>query len=266
MSKYSLFIALLAVGAILVAPLRPASAADPDPRGLVEKVVEEAGGVNALRDRKDVQYTYLYRNGESGALDVSIERYVFDGEYSWARYDVHEGVLGKDGGVIVQGYDGRTSWQTVDGVRTTNPQALKIADFLRKTNFYWFAMTFKLLDPGMTYAYEGRRTVEGTAYELVRVGFEQGVGDVADTYLLYINPKTWRIDQFLFTVLDFGKKEPFLMKVEYDRVDGLLLGTKRRYAPAKWSGQLIGKPKWTDEISVGIQFDNGFSKSLFAPP
>ncbi|MGB5809863.1 MAG: DUF6503 family protein [Polyangiales bacterium] len=254
--------------AVLVSavPMR-VRADDPDPRALVAKVVSEAGGADALREKKDVQYTYLYRNGETGALDVSVERYVFDGERSWARYDVHEGgaFAGLEG-TIVQGYDGKSTWQTVDGVRTTDPKQLKIADFLRKTNFYWFAMTFKLLDPGMTYVYEGRRKVGDTTYELVRVGFDEGVGDVADTYLLYINPKTSRIDQFLFTVLDFGKKEPLMMKVEYERVDGLLIGTKRLYAPATWSGKMLGTPKWAEEISVGIRFDNGFSNAMFDAP
>jgi len=118
----------------------------------------------------------------------------------------------------------------------------------------------------VTYAYEGCRRVGDTNYELVRVGFQDGVGDVADTYLVYINPNTWRIDQFLFTVLDFGKTEPLMMKVEYERVDGVLLGTKRLYAPSSWSGEMTGKPKWTEEISVGIRFDNGFAKKLFETP
>jgi len=270
MQEYARKAALLALLAVLsIAMLPPSSeAADPDPKGLVEKVVAQAGGIGALRAKRDVEYTYIYRNGESGALDVSLERYVFDGEKSWARYVVHEGSLSEAEGTVVQGYNGKTTWQTVDGERTTDPKMLKMADFLRKTNFYWFAMTFKLLDPGMTYTYEGQREVDGTTYETVRVGFEEGVGDVSDTYLLYINPKTWRIDQFLFTVLDFGMKEPFLMKVDYDVVDGVMLPTKRRYAPATWEGKLKrrGKTKWTDEISVGIRFNNGFKPKLFEAP
>lgn len=258
----------LAVGfAAFCALTTPSRGAEgPDPKELVTKVVAEAGGVEALRAKKDVEYTYLYRNGANGKLDVSLERYVFDGEKSWARYDVHENLAPNADGPVIQGYDGTTTWETVDGVRTTDPQALKMADFLRKTNFYWFAMTFKLLDPGMRYVYEGRRKVGKTSYEVVRIGFEQGVGDVSDTYVVYINPNTWRIDQFLFTVLDFGMTEPLLMKVDYDRVDGVLLPVKRRYAPATWSGKIRGKPQWTDEISVGVRFDNGFSDALFEPP
>ncbi|NND27916.1 MAG: hypothetical protein HKN97_04940, partial [Myxococcales bacterium] len=211
---------------LLAAPLS-AEQHEKEPRALVARVVQEAGGANALHDRKDVEYTYLYRRGDTGTVDLSLERYVFDGEKSWARYLVHEMVAAGVDGPVVQGYDGTTSWESVGGKPQTDRQSLARANFLRKTNFYWFAMTFKLLDPGLHYAYEGRRKVGDTFYELVKVGFDQGVGDVSDTYVLYINPKTWRVDQFLFTVLDFGMKDPFLMDVDYELVDGVLLRVKR---------------------------------------
>jgi hypothetical protein len=252
--------------AMLLAPTGELAADTPDAKALVAKVIEKAGGIDALRKKADVEYTYLYRRGGTGALDVSVERYVFDGEKSWARYDVYEGLSPGGKGPVVQGYDGRSTWQTVAGVESSDADSLKKADFLRKTNFYWFAMTFKLLDPGLQYEYAGRRKVGDTTYELVKVTFDAGVGDVSDTYLLYINPKSWRVDRFLFTVLDFGKTEPLLMMVEYERVDGVLLPTKRRYTASDWSGQVTEDAKWTDEISVGIRFGNGFDESLFARP
>ena len=252
--------------AILLAPTGELAADTPDAKALVAKVVEEAGGVDALRKKADVEYTYLYRRGGTGALDVSVERYVFDGEKSWARYDVYEGLNPRGKGPVIQGYDGRSTWQTVAGVKSSDADSLKKADFLRKTNFYWFAMTFKLLDPGLQYEYAGRRKVGAATYELVKVTFDGGVGDVSDTYLLYINPNTWRVDQFLFTVLDFGKTDPLLMMVEYERVDGVLLATKRRYTASDWSGEVPEDAKWTDEISIGIRFGNGFNESLFAAP
>jgi hypothetical protein len=247
-------------------PAARLAAEPPDARALVAKVVDEAGGADALKKKVDVEYTYLYRRGETGALDVSVERYRFDGEKSWARYDVHEGVHPGSEGPVIQGYDGQTTWLTVAGVEHSDAESLARADFLRKTNFYWFAMTFKLLDPGIRYTYAGRKKVGQATYELVKITFGKGVGDVSDTYLLYINPKTWRIDQFLFTVLDFGKTDPFLMRVEYERVEGVLLPTKRRYTASDWLGQVAQDARWTEEISVGIRFDNGFEEGLFAAP
>ena len=103
-------------------------------------------------------------------------------------------------------------------------------------------------------------------YDLVKLTFDKGVGDVSDTYVLYVNPKTRRIDQVLFTVLDYGKKDPFLMEVEYARVDGVLLPVKRRYTESDWSGRVKKDAQWTDEVSVGVRFDNGFPASMFEPP
>ena len=256
---------ILAILVLLASPVN-GRADGRDAKALVARVVAEAGGADALRKKSDVEYTYLYRRAGTGAIDLSVERYVFDGEKSWARYEIHEGVGPAVSGPIVQGYDGESSWQTVAGTRDQERQSLAMADFLRKTNFYWFAMTFKLLDPGIRYSYEGQREVDGKPYELVKVSFDAGVGDVADTYLLYVNPRSWRVDQFLFTVLDFGKTDPFLMEVEYERVEGVLLPVRRRYTTSDWSGRVSEDAEWTDEVSVGIRFANGFGSALFAPP
>jgi len=93
----------------LFAGSRTSGAEGPNPQMLVEKVVEAAGGPGALKAKKDVEYTYLYRKGATGKLDVSVERYVFDGEKSWARYAVHENVEPDAQGRVIQGYDGKAT-------------------------------------------------------------------------------------------------------------------------------------------------------------
>ncbi|PJF32948.1 MAG: hypothetical protein CUN57_03405, partial [Phototrophicales bacterium] len=78
-------------------------------------------------------------------------------------------------------------------------------------------------------------------------------------------PTTKLVDRFLFTVMDFNVTEPFLMKVQYEEVSGLKLPAHRKYTRADWDG----KPKsndWNEEISNNIKFNNGFERSLFAPP
>ena len=251
-------LAILAISAMAV------QAQGPDPKALIQKMVETIGGSDGLHQLKDVQYTYIYARNQE-AKDVSIERYVFDGELSWAEYkEKGAGSLNMDGKVI-RGYDGKTSWMTVDGVLATDPQQQKIADFLRKTNYYWFAMFFKLLDPGINYAYKGTRNLEGIPYHMVEITFGENVGDVQDIYLLYLNPYTHLVDQFLFTVMDFGLTAPLLMKVDYLPVDGLLLPASRRYAPATWEGE-IKDDNWVLEIMEDIRFNNGFDRNLFAKP
>ncbi len=267
-TNYQLRLFLLACVAVLhaAASLTAHAEAPDDARALIEKVVIAMGTAQHLHELKDVEYVYIYRDGEDGKMDVSVERYMFDGEVSWGEYVLREKhVLPETKGRVAQGYNGSETWMTVDGASVTDAQGLKMADFLRKTNYYWFAMMFKLLDPGIHYSYEGTRLVEGTQYALVKMTFDQGVGDVSDTYLLYINPDTYLVDRFLFTVMDFGMTDPLLMEVSYEEVDGLKLPTYRRFTPADWQGQVKGGA-WTEEISINVRFNNGISRAMFDSP
>lgn len=257
---------VVAGGAVMPVAHGTAQAETDKASRLVEDMVQIVGGMGRLYALRDVQYTYTYRKPQAKD-DVSVERYVFDGELSWARYTKREAAtLPQLKGKLVQGFDGKHTWMTLDGKPVVEPQALKLADFLRKTNYYWFAMMPKLLDPGVRHAYQGTREVDGIRYEIVKTTFDEGVGDVRDTYLLYINPATHLVDQFLFTVMDFGMAKPMLMRVRYKTVRGVKLPAVRRYAPSNWRGEVDGKAQWTEELMTDIKFDNGFERSLFAAP
>ncbi len=238
---------------------------DKNGRELVEKMVESVGGRDNLYALRDVEYKYTYR-ADAGKADVSIERYVFDGELSWGRYLKRENVMFPDlEGEIIQGYDGSETWVTLDGRLLDDPKLLRMADFTRKTNYYWFTMMFKLMDPGVNHEYQGTKNVDGVVYDLVKVTFDEGVGDVQDIYVLYINPETHLVDQFLFTVMDFEMKEPSLMRVEYEEVQGLKLPARRKYTASDWDAT-IKKDAWTHEICEDIKFDNGFEREMFEKP
>ncbi len=249
---------------IFMIMLLSAAAFGQDAKQLIDQMIDVSGGQELLYQLKDVEYRYTYQNAKTGKKDVSLERYIFDGELSWARFDEQNNALAQVPGQLVQGFDGAKAWATIDGEAQSDPQILKMADFLRKTNYYWFAMMFKLADPGMTYKYNGERNLEGIPYQIVEVGFEVGVGDVQDTYVLYINPYTHLVDQFLFTVLDFGRKDPLLMRVQYGHVDGLMLPVVRRYIAADWEGTPQGDD-WTLEIMQDIKFNQNLDRAAFSP-
>ncbi len=233
---------------------------------LVEKMVEACGGKENFYSLEDVQYEYTYQDMATGKKDVAVERYVFDGELSWAKFITRENVMAPQmKGEMIQGYNGKESWVTVDGKLIEDPQLLKFTDFLRKTNYYWFTMMFKLLDPGVNYEYAGTKEVNGVSYDLVKITFGENIGDVQDKYLLFINPETHMVDQFLFTVLDFNITEPNLMMVKYEEIDGVKLPTNRTYTKADWDGNVKGD-KWTAEISRNIVFKNGFTRDMFEKP
>ena len=177
-------------------------------------------------------------------------------------YHQHERTLPHLEGEFKQGYDSENFWILSKGEYLDDEDALKRVRFNRKTNFYWFAMFQKLLDPDVIYEYVGEESIDGQTYDVVKITFDTG-DKPSDIYQLYINQETKLVDQFLFTVVDFGVvEEPMLMKVQYETVDGLLIPSKRIYKKSTWDAEVDDKPwisvNWTD-----IKFTNGLTKQEF---
>ncbi|MEO0732555.1 MAG: hypothetical protein AAFZ52_06960 [Bacteroidota bacterium] len=216
---------------------------------LINETVAAVGGMEALHALKDVSFDYVNYRG------ASQERYVFDGEISWGKS------MTKDGKTRVQYYDGHDVTVWIDGEKTTDAQELKSALFTRKTNYYWLAMIQKMSDPGLVYEYAGKRTYEGIEYDLVDVTFEDGVGVAKDRYLLYINPYTKLVDQFLFTVAAVGRQDPILMKYTYDTFPGgvKLPVVAQSIAAKDWDGAPATDAKWSSRYRANFRFNQGFS-------
>jgi len=229
-----------------------------DASSLIDKVVEANGGVDALRALKDISFEYTFRIQENNTEDVSLERYIFDKEVSYAEYTKRECyALPQMPGSHSQFFDGNKTISKVNGEMVTEEQPAYIGHALRKTNYYWFAMMFKLKDPGVNHKLLPPREVNGIAYKMVEMTFGENIGDTSDRYILYINPETNRIDQFLYTALGFGVEQPSLMELKYEEIDGVYISTYRRYAPADWDGNVI-KESWTEQITKNVKFNNGF--------
>lgn len=220
-----------------------------DAHQLIAATLEAVGGREALHRLGDVQYTYRWDGGES------LERYIFDGETSYGR-DRRE-----DGQLREQYYNGRSITVLLDGQIIRDTTEIKAAFFRRKTNFYWLTMMHKLDDPGLIKTYEGTRTVEGIAYDLVGITFEDGVGVAKDRYLLYINPATHLVDRFLFTVAAAGKLQPTLMKYTYGSfAEGVRLPTVSQSHPVlDWEGTLDPAGQWSVRYRENFRFGNGFN-------
>ncbi|NIJ45859.1 hypothetical protein FHR24_002330 [Wenyingzhuangia heitensis] len=228
---------------------------------LVYQMTQKVGDYSKLASKKDVVYTYTYQTPD-GKKDVSTEKYKFDGELSYGAYKIHERTLENLEGLIEQGYDGSELWLKNKGNNINDPAALKRVAFNRPTNFYWFSMMQKLLDPGLQYEYLKEETVNGKQYDIVKITFESTDNKPRDIYQVYINKETKLIDQFLFTVVDFGKTEPFLMKLEYEQVEDLLIPTKRKYKNSNWDAVETNDP-WILVNWTNIKFDNNLQKSDF---
>jgi len=228
---------------------------------LVYKMTQETGSYQDLLNLKDIVFKYTYRTPNQKE-DVSIESYIFNGELSHGTYLKHERTLPNLKGKMQQGYNGKDFWVKIDGQEITDSSAIESVTFTRKTNFYWFAMMQKLLDPDINYEYLGQDNIEGKLYDMVKITFNTADDVASDSYQLYINPETHLVDQFLFTVVSKNVTDPILMRVKYENVEGILLTTYRKYTKSNWEANIL-KDAWTEEITKDIKFNQNLDKALF---
>jgi hypothetical protein len=229
---------------------------------LVYNMVEKVGDYQKLRSKKDVVYTYTYTT-PNGQADISTEKYIFDGELSYGEYKQHQRTLPQLQGTIEQGYDGESYWLKLNGAIVNDTTALKRVMFNRPTNFYWFTMFQKLLDPGLKYEYLGEKEMGNKNFDVVKVSFESKNDKPTDIYQLYINKETGIVDQFLFTVADFGViEEPLLMQMDYEEVDGFLIPSKRKYKKSTWEAE-VTDASWVIVEWSAIRFDTDLKKEEF---
>ncbi len=229
---------------------------------LIYKMVQKVGNYDALKEKRDVVYTYTYQTPD-GKADISTEKYIFDGELSYGLYHQHERTFPDLDGQIEQGYDGSEFWLKHKGSNLNDSIRLKRVVFNRPTNFYWFTMFQKLLDPGLNYEYVGEKVMNGMTYDVVKITFDSNDNKPTDIYQLYLNRKTSLVDQFLFTVADFGVIEtPNLMKLQYEEVEGMLIPTKRQYKKSTWDADVSEDP-WINVTWSDIKFNNELSKADF---
>lgn len=231
---------------------------------LVYELIATVGTYEQLRAKHDVVYTYTYMTPDNKS-DVSTEKYIFANELSYGAYGKHERTLPGLAGVLEQGYDGKEYWLKADGNIVNDVDALKRVQFNRPTNFYWFTMFQKLLDPGLHYTYLGEQKVDDQIYDIVKITFELDNDKPTDIYQLYINSETGLVDQFLFTVADFGVIDtPYLMQLDYEEIDGFLIPTQRKYKTSNWNADVSTAP-WTRVTWSDIRFDTGLSETDFKP-
>jgi hypothetical protein len=228
---------------------------------LIYKMAEKVGNYQKLAAKKDVVYTYTYQTPD-GKTDIATEKYIFNGELSYAAYTQHERTYPQLNGLVEQSYDGETFWLKNAGEYLTDESMMKRVKFSRPTNFYWFTMMQKLLDPGLIYEHLGEQKKENNTYDIVKVSFNSTDDKPTDIYQLYINQETSLVDYFLFTVVDFGVNTPNLMVLEYEKIDGFLIPTKRKYKKSNWEADVTEEP-WINVTWSDIKFNNGLSKDDF---
>ncbi len=230
---------------------------------IVIRTIKATGGKKNYYNLGNVNYDLEYRTppGKGATTLVANETYVFDGERSHSAYKEHS-ILGGNGN-IVEGYNSEQAWVTFDGKISSDEKANGVAHFLRKTNYFWFSMIFKLLDDGVNHERLSDQKVNGENYYRVKITFDENVGDTQDTFVIYVNKRTKLIDQFLFTVVAFGLTEPNLMITDtYEIINNIKIPSKRKYVKSDWEGNINGE-KYSFTNWTNIKFNNTIDNSLF---
>ncbi len=108
-------------------------------------------------------------------------------------------------GFIEQGFNGVSSWATLDGVLLPDTaKDAREALYVSRDLFYWMGLPYKLRDPGVILTYRGMTSRPGmemradptapaqptaeNGYHTVGVNFEVGVGEHQDAFTYYFEP------------------------------------------------------------------------------
>jgi len=232
---------------------------------LVLRAIEAHGGLRAWYRAPTSSYTWEYAN--VGA-DLQFKSFlVADNQTRHVYHDLtHVGPYDDAEPVDAQfAWNGEVAWMAPDSLQQPNPH------FWATTGYYFEQIPFILADPGLTYERLSDETLDGTTYEMVKVGYEENVGySDDDTYTLYVHPETGRVDAIRYTVTygrdvpaDADLAETLFYYEDYVTVDGLTVAMHFRGYPYTDGGRGdLRNEAWADSIS----FRRPFDASNLTPP
>ena len=233
-----------------------------DPQTVLAAIEYAHGGWGDLWKKGDVQYTYHYHNPAMDKTDLSTERYIFDNEASFGHYTQHEiNVMPGVEGDVTQCFDGEKTVVMVNNEKMDDPQGNAVGDFLRRANYFWFVMPYKLNDKGTISTYQGQEDYNGQVYDKIHVTYDPEITgkEQNDIYVLYVNPETKMIDRFYFSLPFLGVNEPALIaNYTYEDIDGQKIATKRTYFLPNEKGEYSDDPSLVQTLS-DVKFGNGFT-------
>lgn len=225
---------------------------------LVLRAIEAHGGLEAWYAAPTSSYTWEYANVgadlqfETFLVADNRSRRVYHDLLSVGPYGDPRPLEGR------MAWDGEDAWIYPDSITQINPR------FWATTGYYFEQIPFVLADPGLRYEALPPDTLGGTTYEMVRVGFDAGVGDApGDTYTLYVHPETGLVDAIRYTVT-YGRdadpnqlpSETLFTYEDYVTVDGLTVPTRfRGYAFADGRRDAFKNEAWADSLSFRRPFD-----------
>jgi hypothetical protein len=233
----------------------------------VLRAIEAHGGLAAWYRAPTSSYSWTYANKDADLRFTSF--LVVDNRTRRAYHDLL--TLGAyDEARPVEGrfaWDGERAWIAPDSLRQPNPR------FWALTGFYFQQIPFVLADPALNYTVRPDDTIDGTPHDMVEVTFKRGTGDTpGDTYILYLDKETGRVDAIRYTVSYGRDVEPgadlpqtFFDYQDYVTVDGLTVPTRfEGYSYSETGG--IGDTMRNEAVADSISYRRPFEASRLEPP
>jgi len=164
-------------------------------------------------------------------------------------------------------FDGERAWMAPDSIERPNPR------FWALSGFYFQQIPFVFADPGVHYEALPDDTLDGERREMVEVTFEPDKGDSpGDTYTLYLEPDSGRVDAIRYSV-SYGRDvepgadlpESFLDYQDFVTVDGLTVPTTF-YGPTYSEEDGIGDELYNEAFADSISYRRSFDESKLEPP
>ncbi|MFC2156928.1 outer membrane lipoprotein carrier protein LolA [Acidobacteriota bacterium] len=194
---------------------------------IVEKLIEAQGGRDVLSKIRDMTSTgdiELIQFGMSGSVTM------YQKEPDKMRMDME--IMGM---VITQAYDGETAWMTNPQTGANEEMPEELASDTRRQSLGNDA----ILNPeklGITYTFEGKETIEGTEYLILKQTFSDGKFSHLyidpGTYLVYKTKETAlnqmgvevEAESFMSDYKDFqGTKVPYTITVYQDGEEFIII-------------------------------------------
>lgn len=192
---------------------------------VADQLAQALGGMDAWRRARFLRYDWVAVRGQTVRTfqhlwDKHTGRYRLEGENEGKSVTVLFNVNSREGTAYV------------DGQPAAGEDAKKWVDFAYRrfiNDGYWFYMPFKWKDPGVHLQYEGEEEIEGKAYDVVRLTYDQVGLTPDDIFWGYVNQQTHRMDQWAYVLK--GRKEPrtFVKWSGWRKYDGLQFASERIY-------------------------------------
>lgn len=220
---------------------------------VVLRAIEAAGGLEAWYSKPTSAYTWEYSNQpanlqfKSHLVAENAARRVYHRLVSVGDYKAAEPVDARFA------WDGQDAWIWPAEIEKVNPR------FWASSGFYFSSIPFVLADPGLVYEAIPSEELDGEMYDMVKVGYDDGIGDASDTYTLYVDPETDQLRAIRYTVTFGGRPargETLFYYDDYVTVEGLTVPTHfvgHQFVDGQ-KGEFRNEA-WVTDISFSEPFD-----------